>query len=166
MRALRWIVSLCGIAVAALVLFATAVRFADGPVGAFPGGPLVDGAMVHTPVGDWDFAADVELVELQLMQPPRSRTTWILVEEGRAFIPCGVPNFRLLKQWPHQALADGRALVRIEGRRFPVQLVRIGNPELERRLAERMGGKYPTSEGLEVVVWFFELTPPEGAPGA
>jgi hypothetical protein len=153
------------VGLAALLLFAVGARFADGPVGAFPGGLLVDGPMVHAPVDDWRFAEAVELVELQLMAPPRSRTTWILVEDGRAFIPCGIPGFRLWKQWPHQAREDGRALVRIEGRRFPLQLVRLDDPGLEKRLAENMGRKYPQAEGLDVEVWYFELTPPEGPRG-
>ena len=60
-KALRWVVSLLGMAIAALVLFAVVVRFGDGPVGAFQGGPLVGGEMVHAPVDDWSFAAGVEL---------------------------------------------------------------------------------------------------------
>ncbi|MBW2273268.1 MAG: hypothetical protein JRG96_08350 [Deltaproteobacteria bacterium] len=165
MKVLRWVAGLVGVAFAGLLLFAVAVRFADGPVGAFPGGPLADGPMVHAPVEDWGFAEAVELIELQLMEPPRSRTTWILVAEGRAFIPCGFPGIKLWKQWPHQAIDDGRALVRIEGRRLPVQLARIEDSGLEQRLGEDMRRKYPSSAGVELEVWYFELTPPEGQRG-
>jgi len=162
-RAIRWGAGVLGVLLAGVALFAGVVRFGDGPVGVFPGGPLVSGAMIHMPVDDWGFARDVELVELQLMSPLRSRTTWVVVEGERAFIPCGAPGFRLWKQWPHQALADGRALVRIEGSRYPVQLLRVEDEDLARRLRENAQRKYPTSEGVEMEVWFFELTPPEGA---
>ena len=79
-RAIRWGAGVLGVLLAGMALFAGAVRFADGPVGVFPGGPLVSGAMIHMPVDDWGFARDVELVELQLMSPLRSRTTWVVVE--------------------------------------------------------------------------------------
>lgn len=139
-------------------------RFSDGPVGFFSGGPLASGEMVTTPVADWGFATDVDTIEFQLVEPPRSRTVWILVEDGRAYIPCGIPNFTLWKKWPHEALEDGRAIVRIEGKRYPLELVKVDEPGLRAALLANVAEKYGLPPGGEAAddpdaVWFFRLDP-------
>ena len=48
-------------------------------------------------VADWRFAADVPEIELQLVAPPRSRTTWVLVREDQLYVPCAWPG-SFLKQ--------------------------------------------------------------------
>lgn len=165
-RLLRWI-AVAGIALLAL-LFAVGVaaRFSDGPIAIFPGGPLRAGEWVSEPVRNWSFAADVAEIELQLVEPPRSRTVWILVHEGRAYVPCGFLDVPLWKQWPHEALADGRAVARIEGRRYPLRAVRITEPELYARLGERAAEKYGAPGGTPDpdAVWFFRLDPRPPTP--
>lgn len=162
---LRILGALVGIvALAGLVLF-VAGRFSDGPIGFFSGGPFSSGEVVAAPA-DWDFAKDTQTVEMQLLEPPRSRTVWIVVEDGTAYIPCGVPNFRLWKKWPHEAVADGRAEVRIDGKRYPVSLVKTGDHDLFERLLAKVGEKYgsvPPGEVSEDSVWFFRLDPRPGA---
>lgn len=137
-------------------------RFTDGPLGFFSGGPFRSGDVV-APVSDWAFATDTDTIEMQLLEPPRSRTVWIVVDEGDAYVPCGVPNFRLWKQWPHEAREDGRAEIRIEGRRYPVNLVKTeGRALFERLLAkvdEKYGGVPSEGEVGEDTVWFFRLDP-------
>jgi len=164
------VLRILGIVLAAAVALAAGVtvaaRFADGPVGPFPGGPLESGPLHEEPVEDWSFARDVGEVELQLLDPPRSRTTWIVVHEGRAYIPCGIPGFRLWKQWPHEALEDPRALVRVEGRRYRVDLERVEDPELQRALRAAVAEKYPAPEGAGTEVWYFALRRPGDGPGA
>lgn len=142
-----------------IVLIGLLARFSDGPIGPFPGGPLVAGRLVVDPVGDWAFVEGVPEIELQLLDPPRSRTTWILVHEGSAYIPCGFPDFRLWKQWPHEARVDGRAMVRIEGKRYRVDLARIEDSALERALAEELEAKYPAAGDYSGEIWFFRLDP-------
>jgi hypothetical protein len=160
---LRGLGLLAGVCVAALLAVFVYGRFSDGPVGFFSGGPLEGGELVATPVGDWSFAADVQTIELQLLEPPRSRTVWILVEDGLAYIACGVPNFRLWKQWPHEALKDGRAVVRIDGKRYPLELSKIEEPALRASLLEKATQKYGLPSGGEETaadpdaVWFFRL---------
>ena len=164
MALLRWL----GIAVVALVvaLFVVgiAARFADGPVGILPGGPLVAGPLVTETEVDFSFAEDVREIEFQLLDPPRSRTVWIVVLDGELFIPCGFLGVPLFKQWPHEALEDGRALLRIEGKRYERSAERVMEPELFRRLAAMNAEKYglpePAAADPETApTWFFRMAP-------
>jgi len=160
MKLVRGLLYLLAFAIVAGMSFAGVARFTEGGIGPFPGGPLVSGPLVEDPIADWSFAEGIGEVTLQLLNPPRSRTTWIVVQRGKAYIPCGMPNFRLWKQWPHQAVADGRALVRIEGKRFRVDLTRIEDPPLEAALLEALGQKYSVPERYEGTIWFFALDAP------
>ncbi len=161
---IRILGSLVGVVVILTVALFVAGRFSDGPLGFFSGGPFSSGEPAAAPA-DWAFAADVDTVELQLLDPARSRTVWIVVEDGVAYIPCGIPNFRLWKQWPHEAVADGRAEVRIDGKRYPVKLSKTEGRELFERLLAKVGGKYSSApeadpaETTEDMVWFFRLDP-------
>ena len=157
MKVLRWLAIGFGVLIVGLVCTAVAARFADGGIGPFPGGPLVAGRLIDAPVRDWSFVDPVREIQLQLVVPPRSRTTWILLHEGGAYIPCGLPNLRLWKKWPHEALEDGRALVRIEGKRYGVELVRINDDGLRRELARALETKYSVDRQYAERVWFFKL---------
>ncbi len=165
MKAIRWIGIGLVILVAAIACLAVAARFTDGPVGPLQGGPLVAGRLVEGPVRDWSFVEPVGEIELQLLNPARSRTTWIVFHDGSAYIPCGLPNFRLWKQWPHQARADGRAVVRIEGDRYRVNLSRTEDAEVQRALREKLRGKYPEGAVYSGEVWYFELGEPARSGG-
>ena len=158
----RWLVigGLAGLAVAAL--FALFARFGDGPIGPLPGGALRRGDMMSASGVDWSFASELDSVELQLLSPPRSRTTWLVVHGGELYVPCGflqVPGF---KQWPHEAESDGRAVVRIEGYRYPVRAVRVKDPRLYTRVAQRVARKYGVGAGEAPdpeQLWIFRLEP-------
>jgi hypothetical protein len=157
---LRILAGIVGLVVVALLAVFVYGRFSDGPVGFFSGGPLESGPIVEAPVADWHFAKDVRTIEFQLVEPPRSRTTWIVVDGQQAYIPCGVPNFRLWKKWPHEAMQDGRAVLRIEGKRYPVQLTRVDDRGRVEALTKIVGDKYDVGlpgEGPDTV-WFFEIT--------
>ena len=160
MRVLRWLGVALAVLLAVVASVAIAARLSDGPIGPFPGGPLVAGERIDGPVSDWAFVDPVEEIELQLLNPPRSRTTWILAHEGRAYIPCGYPNVRLWKQWPHQAMADGRAVIRVGGARYRVDLARIEEPGIAGALTDVMQAKYPAGAGYEGEIWFFQLNSP------
>ena len=160
MKVIRWLGIVLGVLVAVVASVAIGARLSDGPIGPFPGGPLVAGAMIDGPVRDWAFVDLVEEIDLQLLDPARSRTTWIITHEGRAYIPCGLPNVRLWKQWPHQAVADGRAMIRVGGNRYRVDLARVEDPELASALSEVLTAKYPVGEVYSGEIWFFQLDPP------
>jgi hypothetical protein len=105
-----------------------------------------------------------------------ARNTWLLVHEGKLYVPCGYMNSwwgRLWKRWPVDAMNDGRAVLRIAGKRYEREAVRVTEPALFWSLIGEVMRKYrpleeealpaelppPESTG----VWFFELAPRGGA---
>ena len=84
MRVVRWIGIVFGVILGLLLVVGIAARFSDGPLGIMAGGPLVAGEMVGGDEPEWSFVRDVETVEFQLSEPPRSRTTWILENQGNS----------------------------------------------------------------------------------
>jgi hypothetical protein len=146
------------ILVLALLVFTVfaGARFHDGPIALIPGGPLEAGELVAAPVTDWAFAGPPKEIELQLADESTSRTTWIIVREGAAFIPASL-TFPPGKRWHKAADQNGAAWVRIEGKRYPVQLTRISDPTLEGSLREAAVAKYPEAGSSEGGVWFFQV---------
>jgi len=155
--------------VIALVVGGTLIgaRFADGPLELIAGGEFTSGVpAVEEP--DWVFAKDYATVEFQLLEPTVSRTTWIAVHEGRVFIPSGYMTTwwgKIWKQWPIQAEKDGRAILRVDGKLYDRQLVRIlDDPAIDPIIAE-LSRKYagaaaiPRSAFDSGYLWIFELTP-------
>ena len=76
---------------------------------------------------------------------------------------------RLWKRWPVQAERDGRAVVRIDGRRYERQLVRIESGAVLDGIAGAIRDKYPSQVTRAAVeagdAWVFEAAPrPEPAP--
>ena len=154
------------IPVAAIGTLAVASGSADPPSAFFGGGPLVDGELVTGPEPDWSFVGDVALVDLQLVDPPRSRVVFIADHDGKLYVVSGYMGSllgRLWKRWPLQAERDGRAVVRIEGKRYERTLVRVrsGADVIEgvtAELSRKYGGADPDSiESGDT--WLFELAP-------
>ena len=149
-------------------------RFSDGPSALFAGGPLVAGELVTGPEPDWSFAHDVGTIELQLLDPPRSRLIWIAEHEGKIYVVSGyMSSFlgRLWKKWPAQAERDGRAILRIDGKRYERQLVRIITGGVVEGVTAEFSRKYGagmTPAAIEAEnTWLFELAPrPAGMRGA
>ena len=166
MRALKLALGLLlMLAVGAAALLGMA-RFSDGPLEIIAGGPLTGGELVSGPEPDWSWIREVTTVEFQLLEPPRSRTTWILEHDGRIFIPCGYMNStwgRIWKRWPIEAEQDGRAILRVDGKRYSRQLVRVRDPDLASFLVAELNRKYGSKATAETVaagsLWLFELTP-------
>lgn len=141
--------------VAALFLGA---RFHDGPLAIIPGGPLVSGDWVEPPTGDWSFATDLGEIEMQLESQSTSRTTWILVREGVAYVPCSL-GFPPGKNWYEEAQRDGRAILRVEGRRHRVTLVRDEDPALAAFARAEVERKYGGGPPSDAGVLFFRIEP-------
>ena len=154
------------IPVVAIGTLALASGGADPPSAFFGGGPLVDGELVTGPEPDWSFVSDIALVDLQLVEPPRSRVVFIADHDGKLYVVSGyMGSFlgRLWKRWPVQAERDGRAVVRIEGKRYERTLVRIqpGADVIEGVSAE-LGRKYGGADPGSIEsgdTWLFELAP-------
>jgi hypothetical protein len=143
-----------------------AARFSDGPLGMIAGGSLRSGELHSGAEPDWQFVRDVQTVEFQLLEPARSRTTWILEHDGRIFIPCGYMNTdwgRIWKQWPLEAEQNGGALLRVDGTLYPRQLVRIEQGPALEPLVRELNRKYGVGATVDAVtsgaLWLFELAP-------
>jgi len=109
-------------------------------------------------------------VELQLLNPPRSRTTHLVVLDNHPYIPSGIVKvgpFVFLgqafwKRWPYEALKDPRVILRVDGKLYQGRATRVTDPKLHRELIALMSEKYhldlkepPAPER----VWFFHLEP-------
>jgi hypothetical protein len=160
MNGLRITAIVIGALLIAFGLIAQAGRYMDGPLGPLPGGALERGQAVPAGSIPWDEFAHVETIELQLLEPARSRTTWIVEYAGAAYVPCGAPGFWLWKQWPHEAIRDGRALMRTGDRRMAVQLVKIDDGQIFSAVRERVASKYGSGGDLDPeMLWIFRLDP-------
>ena len=163
MRVLKWMASVPIVLIAAVFGI---TRTADGPIGPLAGGPMKSGELYAGVEPDWSFVRDVREVELQSIDPARSRTTWILDVDGRAFIPCGYMDStcgRLWKQWPIEAQRDGRAVLRVNGVRYERHMVRVRDPALLAAVVAELARKYVpglTPAAIESdSLWIFELLP-------
>ena len=154
------------IPVFAFAALAVKARFSDGPSVIFRGGPLIAGEMVTGPEPDWSFVRDVRTFELQLVNPPRSRTLWIVEHEGKLYLNSnymgGLREF-LWKKWPAQAERDGRAIMRINGNRYERNLVRIKSGPIVESITAAFTRKYRVemtpAEVEAEELWLFELAP-------
>jgi hypothetical protein len=153
----RWLFRLLLLVALGIAALAFVARFLDGPIGPLPGGPLRNGPLVSEPVGDWSFAAGEQEIELQLDAQSTSRTTWILVHEGRAYVPAST-EFPPGKTWHRHALEDGRATLRIAGRRYPVTLKRVEDERLASAVRAVAETKYPQRPGGDA--WLFSVSSP------
>lgn len=185
-RVLRYLAIVAAVGVVALVATVLIVqRVSDGPIGPLSGGPLRAGPLVSDPNVDWAFLDGGKEIELQLVEPPSSRTTGSLVHDGQLYVPCDLgflwrriqsAGFRgfarvlfTVKHWHEDAARDGRAVVRIDGKRYERQAVRVTDPEMLatlRSLLEERAKKYlarigglSDAPGDPEAIWFFRLDP-------
>jgi len=162
------VVGAIGLLIALIAVVLIGARFADGPVAIIAGGPFTSGELVTGPEPDWSFVHDTREVEFQLAEPPRSRTTWILEHEGRIYIPSGYMTTgwgKLWKQWPHEALEDGRAILRVGDKLYERTLVRIEDGPVVAPLLAELSRKYTDGAPIDAeavtsgYLWIFELAP-------
>lgn len=160
-----YLIGLLVIVVGATMIVA---RFSDGPMELIAGGPFTSGEPVTTEP-DWSFVKDYATVEFQLLDPAASRTTWLAVVDGRVFIPSGYMTTwwgKIWKQWPIQAEKDGRAILRVDGKLYDRNLVRVTNDPVVGEVLAELGRKYsPDGQALPAIalesgyLWIFELIP-------
>lgn len=174
---MKWILGILGglLVLAVLVVAGvfTAARFHDGPfegrLAIVAGGPFTTGEWQRGPEEpDWAFLRDYVTVEFQLLEPARSRTTFVLEHDGRIFIPSGYMNSiqgKIWKHWPMEAEEDGRAILRVDGKLYERQLVRIRAGDILLPVLAELGRKYGGGAEVprEIVasgdLWLFELQP-------
>ena len=158
------------IPVSAVVTAAIKQRFEDGPNRVFAGGPLVSGTLYEGEEPDWTFVNQIPTVELQLLEPPQSRRIWIAEAGGRLFVWSGYMNSlagKLWKRWPAQAEANGKAIIRINGKLYERHLRRITQDPVFAQLSETVSRKYPSRLTIGAIeredVWIFEAEPRPGS---
>ena len=149
-------------------------RFSDGPIGNGPplemitAGPFKTGELQSGEEPDWSFLKDYPTVQFQLVNPPRSRTTFVMETRGRIFIPSGYMNStlgKIWKHWPIEAEEDGRALLRVDGKLYKRNMVRMEEDEILSavlaELSRKYSGGFPVSqENIDSGdLWIFELEP-------
>ena len=165
---LRVLMGLLAVLLVVLGGLLVGARFADGPIAIIAGGPFTSGELVSGPEPDWSFVRDVREVEFQLLEPARSRTTWILHHEGKAYIPCGYMTTwwgKIWKQWPLEAEKDPRVLLRIGDALYERQLVRIREGPIVTPILEELGRKYADGRAIPIeavtsgYLWLYELAP-------
>ena len=152
MTVVRWLVRIATAIVALIVLVYFGARFHDGPLGPIPGGPLEAGEAVTQPVTDWTFAKEAGEIELQLDSQRQSRTVWLFVLDGKAYVPCSL-GYPPGKTWHKQAVVNGQATLRIDGKRYPVTLTKLDDT-----IAQQMGG----AARAELSRKYGQLPPGEG----
>jgi hypothetical protein len=156
------------VVIVAIVALFIGARFADGPLPMVAGGPFTSGELVTGPEPDWTFVHDIQEVEFQLLEPARSRITWIVEHEGKAYIPSGYMTTwwgKIWKKWPIEAEKDGRIVLRVGGKLYERRLVRVTDPKLFGPLTAELGRKYapggsiPVEAATSNYLWLFELVP-------
>ena len=102
------------------------------------------------------------------MYPARSRTTWIMEHDGRIFIVSGYMNTlqgKIWKHWPKEAEEDGRMILRVDGKLYERQMLRIEEGDILAPVLAELGRKYaggaeiPVEQVTSGSIWLFELLP-------
>ena len=158
MKILRWLLGLVAVLAVLVGLLFLGARLHDGPLGPIPGGALASGEWVDASGAGWSFAKDVAEIELQLESQATSRTTWILVRDAQAWIPCSL-DFPPGKTWYQHVASDGRAVLRIGGKRYAVTLAQDDDPSLPDFALAEVTRKYGKPPPVESGALFFRLEP-------
>ena len=140
-------------------------RYHDGPLEIFAGGPFKSGEILAVP-SDWNVLRDRQTVELQTLEPPISRTIWLVVYDGRLCLTSGYMKSAIgskLKRWPYQLERDNRIILRLDGKLYEQRLLRITSgpdivpvlDEFDRKYGDSMGiGAAEVTEGY---TWMYEV---------
>ena len=157
------------VSITAIGTAALKARSSDGPTLLFSGGPLISGPLIGGPEPDWQFTDQIDSVELQLLGTRTSRKVWIHQYDGKIYVMSGRRDtflFQLWFTWPVHAAEDGRAIVRIDGKRYRRQMRRVrSGPELDgitAALREKYSDDGAAANRKDVedgVFWLFELAP-------
>ncbi len=158
MKLLSWLVRGLGVILVLISALFLGARCHDGPLGPIPGGVLASGEWVDAASDDWAFAKDISEIEFQLESQSLSRTTWILVRDGKAWIPCSLA-FPPGKDWHERVATDGRAVLRIAGKRHAVTLAQDDDPTLPEFARAEVTRKYGNPAPGDSGVIFFRIEP-------
>ena len=175
--------TLGGLIVVGLVGVLVTQQFSDGPIEFLQGGSFKSGELVEAPVEDWSFGLG-KTVEFELVGFGTSRTAGYIMHDDVAYMTCDLGFMwnrfegqqRLIlnliyifKHWHRDAVEDGRALLRIDGKIYRANFVKVEDPELNAILRSRLEdlgrtfvapGELPPAPAEEPNdVWFFRMDP-------
>lgn len=171
---------LVSVIVMAIVAMMITQRVSDGPIEFLQGGPFKTGEWVDEPVKDWSFGLD-KGTEFELVGFGTSRTAGYILHEGVPYMTCDLGfmwnRFEgqtrwilnliyIFKRWHKDAVEDGRAVLRIEGKRYNVNFTKVEDPELDSILRTKIEqaareyfatdlGPRPTEPPNDI--WFFRI---------
>ena len=162
-------------------------RVSDGPMGPISGGPLRAGPLVTDANVDWATALQQgnpgRGIELQLVSTGESRTVGAFVHDGQLYVPCDLgflwrrtPNAGMrfmggliysVKHWHQDAARDGRVVLRVAGKRYERQAVRVTDPELltalradtEQGVERFFGARLMPGPADPEAIWYFRMDP-------
>lgn len=183
-RVVKWFgIVLGGLIVTAVVGVLIAQRVSDGPMSFVQGGPFKTGDLVEEPVTDWSFGMGKE-TEFELVGFGTSRIAGYIIHDGVAYMTCDLgfmwnrlePGMMktitnliyVFKHWHEDAVEDGRALVRIDGKIYKANFVKVEDPELNAILRDELETMAREQAGLEFGprsseppndIWFFRMDP-------
>jgi hypothetical protein len=175
------VVFLAVVIVVAIVGVLITQRISDGPIEFLQGGPFTSGELVDEPVDDWSFGVG-QSSEFELVGFGTSRVAGYIMHDGIAYMTCDlgfmwnrfegqqrmISNLiYLFKHWHEDAVEDGRALLRIDGKIYKASFVKVEDPELNailRTELENLGREYiaplelgPPPAEQPNDVWFFRM---------
>jgi hypothetical protein len=158
-------------------------RFSDGPIEFLQGGPFRTGELVEEPVEDWSFGVGKN-TEFELEGFGTSRTAGYIMHDGIAYMTCDLGFMwnrfdgrqrmilnliYVFKHWHEDAVQDGRARLRIDGKIYEANFVKVEDPELNEILRAELedlarGYFAPAELGPPPMeppndVWFFRMDP-------
>lgn len=169
-KLLKWVGISCVVLILAVSVFLFSMRFTDGPIEIFTGGPFSTGELAAVP-SDWSYLRDRDIIEFQTMDPSRSRTVWLAVHDQRLFVVSGYMNTAyggIWKQWPHYLENDDRIILRIDGNLYEQRLERIMEGSEIVPVLNELGRKYFGGSGAGLGsaaavtggdTWMFEVVP-------
>jgi hypothetical protein len=159
-RVLRWALALIAAVGLGTIALRVAARFSGGPLGLVPGGRL-SGELAADQNPDWSFTAAVRTIAVEVNpDDPLSVTTWVFTHGGALYVAADF--FNPFKRWPYMALADPRVRLRIDGRIYERDAVRVTDPQLIEQLRRAIAAKYdiaPDGMAAKAEVWFFRMEP-------
>jgi hypothetical protein len=168
--ALKILGGFVGLVVVFVALFLVYARFHDGPIAIVAGGPFTSGELYAGPEPDWSPMRTRQEVEFQLLDPSRSRITWIAEHAGKPYIVSGYMNTafgKLWKHWPHEIAKDDRILLRVDDVIYERRLVRIMEGAMVAPVIAQLAEKYldgasfgdPDEAVRNGDMWLYEVAP-------
>lgn len=182
---LKYIAIFLGILIALLIAGTLITqKVSDGPIQFLQGGPFQSGEVIEEPVTDWSFGIG-KSTAFELEGFGTSRVAGYIIHDGAAYMTCDLgfmwrriegPQRTILrliyqfKRWHEDALVDGRARLRIDGKIYKAYFRKVEDPDLIVALKaqlEDLGREYiapaelgPAPEDEPNDVWFFRMDPP------